>query len=180
MRMSKYVPISLYAGRPGSGKTQWARREIAHILTDPNNVVFYIGFAKEFEKIADDAMNLPGKVLFAEDGNAAEAIGRAISLANKDSMVTFGDQEDIGKREETKLQVYIFYDQCRYVMAPGSRDLLVAASKAGIYVNVFCQYYHQVDKNDKNWLKENCVCYVISKTRPPRLANEKDMSVVYC
>ena len=43
--------ISVIAGRPGAGKTLWAAREAVDCLRDPNNVVFYIGFDQEFDRI---------------------------------------------------------------------------------------------------------------------------------
>lgn len=173
-----YNPINVYAGRPGAGKTIWARHEIKHLLTDPNNTVFYIGYPREFVQITNENANAPGKVYFAEDTAASEVIGRAIDLANNSHCGFEGkDTEEV---QATRKQVYLFFDQCRYMMYPGLRDLLVAASKAGIIVNVFCQYYHQVDKGDKNWLTENCMCFVISKTRAPRLADDKDKMTKYC
>ena len=43
--------ISVIAGRPGAGKTRWAAREVVETLRDVNNVVIYIGFDREFERI---------------------------------------------------------------------------------------------------------------------------------
>lgn len=73
--------ISVIAGRPGAGKTRWAAREVVETLRDVNNVVIYIGFDREFERIcrmvSDTYGSKPhGKLLFALQDGAGEAIGR--------------------------------------------------------------------------------------------------------
>lgn len=172
--------INIYAGRPGAGKTLWARQEIDHVLSDKNNVVVYIGHKPEMRHIEIIAQGKPGITYLAEEQHAAQAIGRAIDIVNNDSALLGGQKEE---DNETILmqrkQVYVFYDQCRYSMYPGRRDLLIAAAKAGVRVNILCQLYSQVDKNDTDWLAENCTCYIISKARPPRLASEEEKSRTY-
>ena len=39
MKRYNEQPINIYAGRPGAGKTHWARKEICNLLIDPNNIV---------------------------------------------------------------------------------------------------------------------------------------------
>ena len=43
--------INIVAGRPGAGKTLWAAREVVDCLRDENNIVLYIGFDQEFDRI---------------------------------------------------------------------------------------------------------------------------------
>ena len=43
--------INVVAGRPGAGKTLWAAREVVDCLRDENNIVLYIGFDQEFDRI---------------------------------------------------------------------------------------------------------------------------------
>lgn len=170
--------INVYAGRPGAGKTIWARNEIMHLLTDPNNIVFYIGFRREIESIDSGIQNAAGEMHFADDATASQAIDCAISLAN--AAAQNGSSNMSEEEQATRKQIYIFYDQCRYMIDPFIREKLLAAVKAGAQVNILCQYYHQVDTNDKAWLIDNCTCFVISKTRAPRLADEKDLLTAYC
>ena len=71
--------ISVIAGRPGAGKTLWAAREAVDCLRDPNNVVFYIGFDQEFDRIcrmvrSKYGANPHGRLLFALQDGAGEAI----------------------------------------------------------------------------------------------------------
>ena len=72
--------ISVIAGRPGAGKTRWAAREVVETLRDVNNVVIYIGFDREFERIcrmvSDTYGSKPhGKLLFAlQDGACISAM----------------------------------------------------------------------------------------------------------
>lgn len=171
--------INVYAGRPGAGKTVWARHEITHLLTDQNNTVIYVGFKREIEAIAAGNQNSMGKMLFSNDETAAQAIDQAISIAEKAAQENgLGDMSE--EDQANRKQIYLFYDQCRYMLDPDMRKKLLTAAEAGVRVNILCQYYHQVDGNDKEWLAENCTCYVISKTRAPRLANEKERLTIYC
>lgn len=76
--------INVIAGRPGSGKTLWACNEAATLAADPNNTVVYIGHQKEFGRIIRKlSQEHPRNLNFARLSNAAEAIGRAIDLANQ-------------------------------------------------------------------------------------------------
>ena len=70
--------INIYAGRPGAGKTHWARKEICNLLIDPNNMVVYIGHSEMNAKLAEESGNLPGKLYMSDDLHAAQAIGVAI------------------------------------------------------------------------------------------------------
>ena len=77
--------ISVIAGRPGAGKTLWAAREAVDCLRDSNNVVFYIGFDQEFDRIcrmvrSKYGANPHGRLLFALQDGAGEAIGKAIDI----------------------------------------------------------------------------------------------------
>lgn len=170
--------INVYAGRPGAGKTHWARKEINGILIDPNNMVVYIGHSEMNAKLAEDAEHLPGKLYMNDDTHTAQAIGVAIDAANMDRAV-FSEHDESENAQRNHRQVFIFFDQCRQLISNGHRDLLVAAAKAGVSVNVLCQVFHQVDKGDLKWLAENCTCNIISKGRAPRLATTKEMEEIY-
>lgn len=164
--------INLYAGRPGAGKTLWARSEVEAQLTDKNNIVVYIGSAKEIERFVERAETLPGQLFVADNDHAAEAIGRAVDAANQN--VANADTD-----EQNAVCISIYYDQCWHSMFYGYRDLLVAAAKAGVSVHVLCQVFHQVDKGDLNWLAQNCNCSIISKGRQPRVAQKNEIEKVY-
>ena len=92
--------ISVIAGRPGAGKTRWAAREVVETLRDVNNVVIYIGFDREFERIcrmvSDTYGSKPhGKLLFALQDGAGEAIGKAVDIANNgESRMYLGNEDD--------------------------------------------------------------------------------------
>ena len=75
--------------------------------------------------------------------------------------------------------VYLFYDQCRYEMLPGRRDILVAAAKAGVRISVTVQAFHQVDKDDTAWLNKYCQPFIIKHGRAPRLATEDEINNFY-
>lgn len=170
--------INIYAGRPGAGKTHWARKEICNLLIDPNNIVVYIGHSEMNAKLAEESGNLPGKLYMSDDLHAAQAIGVAIDAANMDrAMFPERDESEIAQRNHR--QVFIFFDQCRQLISNGHRDLLVAAAKAGVSVNVLCQVFHQVDKGDLKWLAENCTCNIISKGREPRIASKDEREASY-
>ena len=73
--------INIVTGRPGAGKTLWAAREVVDCLRDENNIVLYIGFDQEFDRICRMVRakygNAPhGRLLFALQDGAGEAIGR--------------------------------------------------------------------------------------------------------
>ena len=73
--------ISVIAGRPGAGKTRWAAREVVETLRDVNNVVIYIGFDREFERIcrmvSETYGSKPhGKLLFALQDGGGVAQGK--------------------------------------------------------------------------------------------------------
>ncbi len=79
--------INVVAGRPGAGKTLWAAREVVDCLRDENNIVLYIGFDQEFDRICRMVRakygNAPhGRLLFALQDGAGEAIGKSVDLAN--------------------------------------------------------------------------------------------------
>lgn len=169
--------INVIAGRPGAGKTIWACNEAASLASDPNNTVVYIGHMKEFERIVRKAGADKKNLFFARLSNAGEAIGRAIDLANTYSGVFNGMTLDTDQ-DDCKM-VFLFYDQCRYDLFNGRRDILEAAAKAGVKVYMLCQVFDQVDKGDAGWSKLNCNCYVISKSRAPREATEKEIDVKY-
>ena len=56
--------INVVAGRPGAGKTLWAAREVVDCLRDENNIVLYIGFDQEFDRIC--------RMVRAKYGNAPD------------------------------------------------------------------------------------------------------------
>lgn len=170
--------INVIVGRPGSGKTLWACNEAATLAAEPNNIVIYIGHQEEFGRIIrklkqEHASNLK----FARLSNAAEAIGRAIDLANSFNGVFENMQMD--EEQATHKMVYLFYDQCRYDLFYGMRDILEAAAKAGVHIYVVCQVYSQVDKGDSKWLRDKCDCMVIAKGRPPRRALPEEITKKY-
>lgn len=169
--------INVIAGRPGAGKTIWACNEAASLASDPNNTVVYIGHMKEFERIVRKAGADKKNLFFARLSNAGEAIGRAIDLANTYSGVFNGMTLDTD--QDDRKMVFLFYDQCRYDLFNGRRDILEAAAKAGVKVYMLCQVFDQVDKGNAGWLKLNCNCYVISKSRAPREATEEEIDVKY-
>ena len=178
MFVNKENNINLYAGRPGAGKTVWARKEIESLLADPHNLVVYIGHSSESEKIQNLTEQLPGKLFVSDDTHAAQAIGCAIDAANMDHTI-YPDMDESEDARENHCQVSIFFDQCRQLISFGHRDMLVAAAKAGVSVNVLCQVFHQVDKNDLNWLMQNCNCNIISKGRAPRMAQKDEVEKTY-
>ena len=71
--------------------------------------------------------------------------------------------------------VFLFSDPCRHDISRGRRELLEAAAKAGVHVYVLCQKFSQVDRNDINWLNEQCSVYIISKHREPRPATDEEI-----
>lgn len=136
--------ISVIAGRPGAGKTRWAAREVVETLRDVNNVVIYIGFDREFERIcrmvSDTYGSKPhGKLLFALQDGAGEAIGKAVDIANNGEPRMYLGNEDDDEYQNNRRMVFVFYDQCRHDIFNGRRDLLRAAARAGVHVNVLCQ-----------------------------------------
>lgn len=170
--------INIVAGRPGSGKTIWACKEAATLAADPNNTVIYIGHQKEFGRIVRSlSQEHPKNLLFARLSNAAEAIGRAIDLAN--AFNGMFENMKLDEEQADRKMVYLFYDQCRYDLFYGRRDILDAAAKAGVFVYVICQVYSQVDKGDEKWLRDQCHCMVISKGRPPREALLEEVTDKY-
>lgn len=170
--------INVIAGRPGSGKTLWACNEAATLAADPNNTVVYIGHQKEFGRIIRKlSQEHPRNLNFARLSNAAEAIGRAIDLANAFNGIF--ENMELDEEQANRKMVYLFYDQCRYDLFYGRRDILEAAAKAGVYVYVICQVYSQVDKGDSKWLHDECNCMVISKGRPPREALPEEIAEKY-
>ena len=167
---------NVIAGRPGAGKTSWACKEAARLAQDPNNIIFYIGHRQEFEKNVRLAGADKCNLFFAHMTHAGELIGRAIDSANAEIGLFSGMDLD---NEPNERVVYLFYDQCRFDLFPGRRDLLDAAAKAGVIVYVLCQVYSQVSKGDEEWLTQNCNCFVISKSRPPRIATKEEISEKY-
>lgn len=168
-------PIKIIAGRPGSGKTRWMIDEILNLLNDPNNAVIFIGFEREYASISSKlAENQARNFLFADEDHASEFIGKAIDLTYAISQYKYITGQDAEEK-----RVYLFYDQCRHAMYPGRRDLLLAASKAGVDISIICQMYNQVDKGDTVWLVKNCDAYVISKGKAPRLANKDEFLYLY-
>ena len=77
--------------------------------------------------------------------------------------------------QSRKPMVFLFYDQCRHDIFNGRRELLKAAAKAGVHVYVLCQRFSQVDRNDIDWLNEQCSAYIISKHREPRPATDEEI-----
>lgn len=174
--MENYIKV--VAGRPGSGKTIWACNEAATLAADPNNTVIYIGHQEEFGRIVRTlSQEHPTNLFFARLPNAAEAIGRAIDLANAFNG-TFKDMK-LDEEQTDRKMVYLFYDQCRYDLFRGRRDILEAAAKAGVFIYVICQVYSQVDKGDLQWLHDYCDCMVISKGRSPRDALPEEITGKY-
>lgn len=176
--------ISVIAGRPGAGKTRWAAREVVETLRDVNNVVIYIGFDREFERIcrmvSDTYGSKPhGKLLFALQDGAGEAIGKAVDIANNGEPHMYLGNEDDDEYQNNRRMVFVFYDQCRHDIFNGRRDLLRAAARAGVHVNVLCQIFSQIDRGDINWLNEYCTPFVISKYREPRLATQEEIQEKY-
>lgn len=176
--------INVIAGRPGAGKTRWAAREVVETLRDVNNVVIYIGFDREFERIcrmvSDTYGSKPhGKLLFALQDGAGEAIGKAVDIANNGESRMFLGNEDDNEYQNNRRMVFVFYDQCRHDIFNGRRDLLRAAARAGVHVNVLCQIFSQIDRGDINWLNEYCTPFVISKSREPRLATQEEVQEKY-
>ncbi len=152
--------IDVYAGRPGAGKTIYVQNEIKHLLSNPKNVVVWVGF-KLPSRIAE--IN-PKNLFFFDFSQASRAIGFAMDTVYAADEDTF---------------VYLFYDQCRYEMLPGRRDILVAAAKAGVRVSVTVQAFHQVDKDDTAWLNKYCQPFIIKHGRTPRLATEDEINNFY-
>ena len=152
--------IKVIAGRPGAGKTIQVEKEISHLLTDPNNLVFYIG-NNEPHNIPDE---LRDRLQYWGYAAASQAIGASI---------------DCAYRAGENQRVYVYFEQCRFSMRSGRRDLLVAAAKAGVDITVVVQAFRQVDKGDTNWLIENCECMIVSKRRPPRMATTEEIYETY-
>ncbi len=105
--------ISVIAGRPGAGKTRWAAREVVETLRDVNNVVIYIGFDREFERIcrmvSDTYGSKPhGKLLFALQDGAGEAIGKAVDIANNGESRMFLGNEDDNEYQNNRRMVFVF------------------------------------------------------------------------
>lgn len=176
--MNESNNINLFAGRPGAGKTLWARNEIISRLRDPNSFVVYIGTPQEGEALSRKAEGLPGRLVVNTDFHAAQTIGMAIDAANVDK-ARFAALEESTLAQAEHCQVSLFFDQCRHAMFLGYRDLLAAAAKAGVSVNVLCQVFHQVDKNNLFWLANHCDCFIISKGRSPRAASKEEMEKIY-
>lgn len=127
--------INVIAGRPGAGKTRWAAREVVETIRDVNNVIIYIGFDREFERIcrmvSDTYGSKPhGKLLFALQDGAGEAIGKAVDIANNGESRMFLGNEDDNEYQNNRRMVFVFYDQCRHDIFNGRRDLLRAAARA--------------------------------------------------
>lgn len=165
--------INLYAGRPGAGKTQWAREEIEMQLSDKNNLVVYIGCPQDAARVLSAAHRHPGQLRVANMMNAAEAIGYGVDAANRFAACATDDPE------AEQAQVTIYFDHCRNSVFYGYRDLLVAAAKAGVTVHVLCQNFQQVDKGDMDWLVQNCNCNIIAKGRAPRPASKEEIKTIY-
>ena len=159
-----------------------------------NNIVIYIGFDREFERIcrmvSDTYGSKPhGKLLFALQDGAGEAIGKAVDIANNGESRMFLGNEDDNEYQNNRRMVFVFYDQCRHDIFNGRRDLLRvrrglaallrAAARAGVHVNVLCQIFSQIDRGDINWLNEYCTPFVISKSREPRLATQEEIQEKY-
>ena len=173
--------ISVIAGRPGAGKTLWAAREAVDCLRDPNNVVLYIGFDQEFDRICRMVRskygNAPhGRLLFALQDGAGEAIGKALDIANLGTPQMMHENAESEEFQNNRPMVFLFYDQCRHDIFNGRRELLKAAMKAGVHVHVLCQKFSQVDRNDVDWLNEFCSPYIISKMRDPRPATAEEIN----
>ena len=173
--------ISVIAGRPGAGKTLWAAREAVDCLRDPNNVVFYIGFDQEFDRIcrmvrSKYGANPHGRLLFALQDGAGEAIGKAIDIANLGTPSMMKENAESEEYQNNRPMVFLFYDQCRHDIFNGRRELLRAAAKAGVHVYVLCQKFSQIDRNDVTWLNTYCNPYVVSKMRDPRPATDEEIS----
>lgn len=166
--------INVIAGRPGAGKTLWACHEAARAAEDVNNTVIYIGHQEEFDRILRLSKHKEN-LFFAKPVGATNAIQMAIDKAKAEQATG----EDVESQNNRKI-VFLFYDQCRYDMFPGRREALKEAVRAGVIVNVLCQVYAQIDKNDINWLTKNCNCYVMSKGREPRPATEEEIKEKYC
>ena len=181
---NKNGSICVIAGRPGAGKTIWATEETLSYLRDKNNIVVYIGYRTERERLVrlvnerfGDSEH--GQLIHAGYDHAGQAIGQAIDIANADAPLPEGMSHDQPEDSSSSRLVFVIYDQCRFDIFPGRRDLLEAAAKAGVRVCVLCQVFSQVDKNDIDWLTQNCTSYIISKTRPPRLATRNEIEFVY-
>lgn len=172
--------INVVAGRPGAGKTLWAAREVVDCLRDENNIVLYIGFDQEFDRICRMVRakygNAPhGRLLFALQDGAGEAIGKSVDLANFQAQSFAMADPESEEAQSRKPMVFLFYDQCRHDIFNGRRELLKAAAKAGVHVYVLCQRFSQVDRNDIDWLNEQCSAYIISKHREPRPATDEEI-----
>ena len=172
--------INVVAGRPGAGKTLWAAREVVDCLRDENNIVLYIGFDQEFDRICRMVRakygNAPhGRLLFALQDGAGEAIGKSVDLAHFQAQGFAMADPESEEAQSRKPMVFLFYDQCRHDIFNGRRELLKAAAKAGVHVYVLCQRFSQVDRNDIDWLNEQCSAYIISKHREPRQATDEEI-----
>lgn len=169
--------INIYAGRPGSGKTLWARQEIAALMGDANNFVVYIGHADEMNYLEEMTKEKPGKLFLSKDTHFGQTIGTAIDMANYATENESSDESE--EMQNNRKQVYIFCDQCRYSMGHGYRNLLVAAAQAGICVNVLCQRFSQVSRGNSDWLAEHGNCLIIAKGKAPRLAESDEVHQMY-
>ena len=108
--------INIVAGRPGAGKTLWAAREVVDCLRDENNIVLYIGFDQEFDRICRMVRakygNAPhGRLLFALQDGAGEAIGKSVDLANFQAQGFAMADPESEEAQSRKPMVFLFYDQ---------------------------------------------------------------------
>jgi len=176
--------ISVIAGRPGAGKTRWAAREVVETLRDVNNVVIYIGFDREFERIcrmvSDTYGSKPhGKLLFALQDGAGEAIGKAVDIANNGESRMFLGNEDDNEYQNNRRMVFVFYDQCR-------RDIFTAGSH--VYQRQCGLRIFQIGRRRFPLCfriigilpaYRTCTPFVISKSREPRLATQEEIQEKY-
>ena len=116
-----------------------------------------------------------GRLLFALQDGAGEAIGKSVDLANFQAQGFAMADPESEEAQSRKPMVFLFYDQCRHDIFNGRRELLKAAAKAGVHVYVLCQRFSQVDRNDIDWLNEQCSAYIISKHREPRPATDEEI-----
>ncbi len=98
--------INIYAGRPGSGKTLWARQEIAALMGDANNFVVYIGHADEMNYLEEMTKEKPGKLFLSKDTHFGQTIGTAIDMANYATENESSDESE--EMQNNRKQVYIF------------------------------------------------------------------------
>lgn len=158
--------IHVYAGRPGSGKTTWAYKEIISALGDGNNLVVYIGTPESTNELAGQIKGLPGECYMNNEAYMAKAIGYAIDAANLDRELFPADDES-RTAQEKRCQISIYIDQHYRFTDPCFPWMMLAAVKAGISVNIICQKFSQLSKGNENWFMDNCVCYVIQPGHGP-------------